>query len=50
MQIDGWDVMAILVLVFWVIGIAVSKGWLMVLAIFVPPAAWVLAAQYFLGV
>jgi hypothetical protein len=33
---------------WWVIGIAVSKGWWMLLAIFVPPAAWVLAAQWLL--
>lgn len=36
-----------LMLVFWVFGIAVVKGfWLTVLAVCLPPAAWVFAAQW----
>jgi len=41
---------AVMVL-FWIFGIAVAKGfWLTLGAVFLPPMAWVLLAQWWLGV
>jgi hypothetical protein len=38
-------------IVLWVMGIAAAKGfWITLLAALLPPAAWVLAAQWMMGV
>lgn len=45
----GGYITYLVMVVFWVLGIAVAKGfWLTAFTVFVPPAAWVLFAQYVL--
>lgn len=45
------EIIVIIAIVFWIIGVAVANGgWMIALAIFFPPASWVFAAKYFLGV
>lgn len=40
-----------IVIAGWVVGIAVAKGfWMTLGAVFLPPMAWVLLAQWFLGI